>query len=1069
MSAPNPMPLPEPPRGFCYYRSRQEILRAPELFAYQHMLLRAWEEMDLSGVLTLDGIPTVYVRDEDKPITARRAAEVQGQFWNQGIATVLLLRDPNSARVFSSMTAPVDPATATEADIDQRLVETIDLATQASWAARLEKLYLRIGTGAFYREHETKFDPEQTVDSYLLENLAAVRDELVKQGLKPQFAHAFLGRLLFTCYLCDRGILKLSNHFPGQPWTHLHELLAASGDPCAALYDTIFPALKHDFNSSMFDDDLDAERELIQPEHFAVVRHFLQGDEIAKGHSQHSLGFWAYDFKFIPVETISAIYENFLEGEDGKGKHASGAFYTPRFLAEMTLDLALEGIGQLYSKDRRYLDPSCGSGIFLVLLFNRLAAEWRAAQRGKTTPQAKADALLERLDALRGVDKNFTACRIACFSLYLAFLDQFDPPDIEHYKLQSNKKKLPNLLRPHEAKRAPEHPVVWEGDFFEIAPKWQGQFDLVIGNPPWAGRGAKQVAHDFMEKTPGLLKKSGRACLILPSKVFLNQTDAFQARWLKAITLKTVVQLADYSFILFKEALCPANIVLFTPQAPNVATHEIEYIAPKVSLSDLRDGVIAVAPQDRKWIPLQQVLSAVEQKTAGIAWKSCLWGTARDLKFLDYLFTFPRLSGLAGSVPESRRGQCRWRRGLGFQPLKAGSVTDKPKSFDWKTSDRFVSPEAISGLVTLPEDLTYELGPYLSSKGYRLDELHRPREEDIYLPPLVLWNRGFTDAAFFDYKVRYQHALHSVSGPSSDTDYLVFLAAFLRSPLARYFVFHTAASLATERDQVHLDEAMRLPFFLPDSETAHPNSANIIAKVTGKIRRLKEEIEDNAKALLKKLKKPKLGPLFGDEDDEGTERQEREKWLRRQRERVSKLQGELNPLIYDYFCVNEQERALVEDTCDIFDRSDTPGSLAAARNIPTLTPLNADGLEPYATMLVDTLNSWATGTLRTSATGGVDSEIGLGLIELAQTRLPSPFHTRNISKQLAAALQRLQDASTEKAGKFLFQRSGWFFDGPRIYLVKPALLGQWTRTAALNDAAEIHAHIAEARRQSKTR
>ena len=66
-------------------------------------------------------------------------------------------------------------------------------------------------------------------------------------------------------------------------------------------------------------------------------------------------------------------------------------------------------------------------------------------------------------------------------------------------------------------------------------------------------------------------------------------------------------------------------------------------------------------------------------------------------------------------------------------------------------------------------------------------------------------------------------------------------------------------------------------------------------------------------------------------------------------------------------------------------------------------------------------------------------------------------------------MERLQEASAEKAGKFLFQRNGWFFDGPRIYLVKPALLGQWTRTAALNDAAEIHAHIAEARRQSKAR
>src|SRR6185437_2420088 len=100
----------DPPRGFRYYRSRSEILRASELFAYQHMLLRAWQDMDLSGVLTLNGIPTVYLREESKPVTPVIAAEAHRQFWNQGVATVLLLRDPQKLRVFSSMTTPTNPA-----------------------------------------------------------------------------------------------------------------------------------------------------------------------------------------------------------------------------------------------------------------------------------------------------------------------------------------------------------------------------------------------------------------------------------------------------------------------------------------------------------------------------------------------------------------------------------------------------------------------------------------------------------------------------------------------------------------------------------------------------------------------------------------------------------------------------------------------------------------------------------------------------------------------------------------------------------------------------------------------
>jgi hypothetical protein len=1037
-------------------------LQSPEIYAYQHMLVRAWEEMHLSGVLTLNGIPTVYLREEAKPVTAEVAATAQLQFWNQGVATVLLLRDPHYVRVFSSMTRPTRPETATDPDIGRCLVEKIELAALAGWAQRF---YIQIGNGHYYAgAREAKFDPEQAVDAYLLNNLAAVRDELVHGGLDPRFAHAFLGRLLFTCYLCDRGIIELPNYFKGKSWRHLHELLAAFDDPGPALYQTLFPALKRDFNGSMFDDELADESSRIRPAHFQVIRRFLSGDDIAQGHGQRSLGFWAYDFKFIPVETISAIYENFLEKEDAKGKRDSGAFYTPRFLAEMAVDLALERAPGLDSETCRFIDPACGSGIFLVLLFNRLAAEWRAALRQDPSPQDRAEALFDRLDRLCGVDKNPTACRITCFSLYLAFLDQFDPPDVRAYKLHTGK-KLPNLLH-SQGKRPPEHAVVQEADFFDLAPKWQGQFDIVVGNPPWAGRGTKQVAQQFMDKTPGLLKDTGRACLLLPSKVFLNQTDAFQARWLRRVTLEKVVELADYRFILFKEAVCPCSIAVFTARKPDEATDEIEYVAPKVSRADLRDGVVAVAPRDRKWIRLRLLLAAAEQKAVGVAWKSHLWGTPRDLKFLDYLFSLPRLNELAGSVPDWRSGKSRWRCGVGFQPLRATSITDKPKPFDWPLSDRFVTPDSISGLPAFPEVLSYELGPYLKKEGYRLDKLHRTREEEIYTPPLVLWNDGFTDAAFFGYKVRYQHALHSVSASISDSDYLLFLVCFLRSPLARYFVFHTAASLGTERDKVHNSEALRLPFFLPDNEAAQSSAASIAKKAAVKMRRFVEEMEDGAQILVKKPKETEFRLRSGD-DDEDDEGKARGAWLQQQRDRAQELQVGLNSLIYKYFGINEQERALVEETVDVFDRSATPGSLAAAREKPTLQPVDAAGLEPYATMLVNALNGWATGSLRACAAGGVDTELGVGLVELNQTRSVKGFRTRDVTRPLAAALQRLQEVNIERAGHLEFSRSGLIFDGSRIYVLKPALLGEWTRTAALNDAVELSAHIAGARRQAR--
>ncbi|MCB1210343.1 MAG: N-6 DNA methylase, partial [Verrucomicrobiales bacterium] len=690
-----PKPLPTPPLGFRYYKSEKQILHARELFAYQHLLRKAWTELKLTGVLTLNGVPTVYVADCRKPLPAQEAAERHLKFWNQGLATVLLLRDPQRVRVLSSMTKPQAPPSANDDTIADSVVEdltaSVDLATQAAWA---ERFYLQIGNGHYYSrpENRSKFDPKQTVDAYLLDNLESVRDELMdgRDGLSAPIAHAFLGRMLFTCYLCHRGIVKLENYIKGTDGMDLLQLLVSTGSAKAqaVLYDKLFPALRKEFNSSMFDEDLSGEQSAIKPRHLLAIQHFLEGSEVRSG--QRTLGFNAYDFSFIPVETISSIYEKFLEHEDEEGKRKLGAYYTPRLLAEMTLDLALRDRQKL--SGLRFFDPSCGSGIFLVLAFNRLVSEWRASLTTNVRVATQAKALLGRLGQLTGVDKNLTACRITCFSLYLAFLDQFTPTDVRHYIDKIG--KLPNLLTATGFKKT-DVSVVHHRDFLELPEAWHGKFDIVMGNPPWVGRGTKQLAHRFMSESPRYLNQHGVSCLILPTKVFLNKTDDFQKTWLSQATLETVIQMADFRFILFKEALCPAAIVRFTPHQP-ANDHEIEYITPKVTRSDLRDGLIAVSPQDRKWLPLKLLLSAAQHDVMSVVWKTRLWGTARDQKLLGYLFTFPRL----GSITEQLRGRQPkmadklFVTGQGCKPWKASSKTKPDRELkelgDWKPEDPIV-------------------------------------------------------------------------------------------------------------------------------------------------------------------------------------------------------------------------------------------------------------------------------------------------------------------------------------------------------------------------------------------
>lgn len=825
------------------------------------------------------------------------------------------------------------------------------------------------------------------------------------------------------------------------------------------LYRKLFPALRKRFNGSMFDDDLGMERDRIRPVHLTAVRHFLEGSPGGAG--QRTLGFWAYRFDFIPVETISSIYEKFFKIEDDDAKRKQGAFYTPRLLAEMTLDLALRDRKTL--EGLKFIDPTCGSGIFLVIAFNRLVAEWNAGRKRQPSVNERAKALLRILGQLQGVDLNITACRIACFSLYLAYLDQFTPADVDEY-IGKTGKVLPSLLQAKGFQK-PDIPVIWNNDFFDVAEDLRGQFNIVVGNPPWGGRGSKQIANDFMEEAPDLLAANGKAALILPSKIFLNpSSDAFQRKWLGQVTLEIMVQLADFRFILFKEAQCPACVVTFSGGAPPPG-HEIEYITPKVTRTDLRDGMIPVAPHDRKWVRLSELRATNCEHPLGMVWKSRLWGTPRDQKLLDYLFTLPRLSDLVGTPDEMRKGKKRWAKGQGFQPLGKNDQDETPRPVDYSSANHFVTPSLLGDLLYLPKQLAFDITTYFAQRKVDISNLRRAPDERIFQPPMALLNKGFTKAAYIDYPVRFQDALQAFVGPPEDVTSLRFFALCLKSKLFRYFVFHTSANLGTEREQVHPNEVLRIPFFLPDDDAAPTTAGSILKSISGMAERFQESCQKGALELEQRMKRKTSDFELRSGDDDVSIDKMLAAWRAEYERKSRDLRAKVEPLIYQYFGLTEQDIALVEDTCDLFDKGATPPTLESARKNPILAPIDqAAGLEAYATMLCHTLNGWASGASRAIAIGSVDPATGTALVELRQAKTASAFTAGSSPKPVMVAAQRLQDASAERLGDSLeFQSNGWYFEGNRILIVKPARAGEWTRTAALNDAAELYAQISRTR------
>ena len=1065
------------PPGMIFYPSLEAAMQDHDLLGYISVIKRAWREMKLDGVLCLDGRPVLYLKEYARPFSAPERLFQQRLFWNQGVANVLVLADPTSVFIYSGLARPAKDHTDQSA-VKNILVQNLPLT---DYVHLIRPLNHALATGHYYETHQSHFDPRQAVDARLLDNLRDLRNALIQGDDRiddTQKAHSFIGRVLFLCYLLDREIYReiFSIDTPNgnrTGTTRFTELLERrpEHERIDFLYE-VFSDLKERFNGNMFDQDLVAEKHLIRPSHLNKLLLFLGGHDVRSG----QLSFWPYDFKMIPVETISAVYQDFLKTEDPEEQRKRGAFYTPRFLADMVVDMAVRDDPD--ALDSSFLDPACGSGIFLVILFNRLANRW-LLQNSRAHYNTKAKAFQEILSRqIHGVDLKETACRIACFSLYLAYLDFFDPPDIQEY-IGRTGRPLPRLL---DYGNAPDQPVadiavIYKADFLADDTLAEETFDFIIGNPPWEGRGTKQLAQKFMEKAPQMLRDGGTGCLLLPTKILQNQTDAFQAEWLTQVTLEEVLQLADYRRLLFQDAKTPAFIARFTNTPPQPNSHTVSFNAPKFNRDGLRQGVIKVDPSSRAWIPLSDILTATRSKTAPapVVWKRRLWGTARDQKLLDLLQSIPSLNEHVDVLSELRRKrQRRTKRWVGGQGLKPWALSKtksdrEPKAMSWPLDMAFLDAKSWSSDLLILINETAPLEKHFRKKKYRTDILYSDPPADLFKAPMVLVSRGYGNVAYCQFDVIFQHFLQSIAGQEDDAALLMFLAVFLRSKLARYFLFHTAANLGTERDYVSLSELLRVPFPLPGSEFVAPDANTIVDHVAQKFGELEVYLKGSLNELKKKVNK---NALFDE-----AEKQTLQAWRRARKAFVDTLQSQFEPLIYQYFALTDQEIALVEDTTDIFIPSATPNTWRSSRSI-TLDPLEKckttpyaeKGLGAYADTLATALNSWAKtegSRHRVRTEGGTDDDTGLAMVTVYITKTEAPYKHKALSSDLSKVLKAFQDRISKKQGTLRYERDILFFQGETIHIVRPNILLNWTRTAALNDAARIYGEIAIAGRESQ--
>lgn len=982
-------------------------------------LLSPRGEIGAHAVFDVEGVPTVcfFVDDGSLLNDSDRLMRIRQRIWNQNLVSIILIVTDNAL-----IPCAVSPKAGIGEPLPRRSARRDGPLSVAD-----------VQSGQVRDRYPDWFRIEDRVDRRLLKNLRITVSRLAENipyqnAAKSREAAQFLvGQVLFISYLEHRGII-------GDTYRQSRDV-----EPLAVLIkkrnrlglEVLLHQLKKDFNG----DFLDVERNEysawlnLSEDSFDVIENFLAQTDL----ESNQKSFWPYNFRYIPVELISGIYESFL----GESKRNTGSYYTPRHLASLVVDQALSESKDVLSE--RIYDGACGSGILLTTAFRRLIGEAESRRNRQLT-------LIERIEILRnhifGSDVNEMACRVTAFSLYLSLLEKLEPSDIAEL-CNNGKVKLPTL-RGKNLYGGRE-----EGEFFSKNNPLagSGEFTLFLCNPPWVEpkknavlpsdkwaeennvpRSLRQLAADFAWRAVDSLVPDGRLCLILPMSLLLKPTSqSFITGWLGQVCFKRVINFGDLKELLFDNARFSCVVVLAQRRpekelgtVPGIET--FEYWVPKADIS-LAFGRLTLHSGDRHVVQTQDIARSNRRLT------TLMWGDDVDLALWGRL----RLRGTLGDMFGNRWGDPRWIKRKGFHRTDSGVRGGRSTKPLWQMP--FIRPEDLYHLPVLDQD---SLRPFPKE-----DIPFVPRLSDktlqVFHGPRILFPDGPSPsleirAAFVRFPSCFMSSIGVIAGPPEDEDLLRFAAVYLRSNLARYFLLTQAYQLLSDRDRVALKDVMDFPFFPPER---HPNPS-IAQKIV-------QDVSEQLRAL------ESFNPLV-----------RRHKW--------EQVRPELEEYVQAYFGLTLEERQLVQESVNELLPAVRPYGMSAVFKRAERR-VGPDAVKLYTNALLKELREWR------NARGGA----GDFLIEswLTNVKRAGPYGVVKITVQEslsneASPAVRVSDKAVEsvleelrqhgllpmkKAENIYFAPDTVIDAGASVYFVKPLAPRLWLRRQAIRDAERVVAAV----------
>lgn len=992
--------------GAAVYTSLAELRQAPAL-ASAHATEIAWEKMDLSGVVAIGDAPVAYVR-RVRGYDVEAEGELHRRHWLNGTAPLLLVVDDDHLRAYSSR--PRKPGVETGKD------SCIQVLSRLADAYEIKYLLERVRTGTYFQEHHSHFRRSNGVDHRLLRQLRQTRNALwsLDEGVGLSDCHTLIVRAIVLRYLADRGVLDRDffSACLGASSETLHSYVGQHAQEGWPSLSRLYGAIAQRLGIREFQEtQVFLEGGRFSHRHFDLLAQFLRDEE--PGGGQLSLGTWRYDFSILPVELISAVYQEFIYDEVPTAKRDLGLVPTPRFLAEVVLGLAFEG---LPAGRPRVLDPACGSGIFLVGCFNRIAHAWRLANpRAGSRRAFKALKDILAQDIV-GVEIEQTACELARLNMIHALLSHMSSTHLRDIILDSATQSA-DLL--------PATAIVHKDFFAEEPALTQGSFDLVVGNPPWSNTGVDgwtkrypgrpmpergNLVYAFAWSAGDYLTPGGRACMLLDGKamLFSATADEFAKSWYSAYDVDLVVNLAAFRSILFKEAGRAAAIFRFRPST--TGNKAMTFVSPWASGATSHGSLLDLSDAKTELIRAEEVRAWAARDELPRLFRPRLFGSGRDLALIERLRTFPSLSDRGWSIHQgfNRHGT---NRAAEERPMVLNVPflpTSQPRgSGTWAGSlpiTRFTrtygtEPTETALIRQWPADIRV-------FSGGRVLMHQTPLQR-----PSMFRAAWTTDDLTFHKEIR------AIYRDGATQDELRLLAGVLMSEVAYYYFFHTSLSWGVEAEpQVRRSDVAGFP--APPTETSAQRSA--------------AELVVRAVASLEAA-----GPEYS--------------------HRLEEVRRDVSRAARSLYGLDEWETDLVRDALASAAIVAFGGGVVP-KEVVTAGPLDCT---EYLERLLAALRAWSPGRESLHGTAFISRSAQLGVILLSRQAgaRPASVETLEDDDELSEVLARLREIASTRYGWTSAPTNLVMFDGDQLYITKSLGSRHWTRTAALNDADTLAAEI----------